>query len=77
MNWKMSDLSGEGWSFDSKENRVVFTGDTQNVFAVKLKEGVKNFPSDMDVIYYRKVNNVPQDVPVAVFNTEGKWVDSF
>jgi len=72
----MSDLSGEGWSFDSKRNRVVFSGGTQSVFTVKMKEGVKNFPSDMDKIYYRKVNNVPQDVPVAVFNAEGKWVNT-
>jgi len=73
----MSDLSGEGWSFNLKENRVVFDKGTDSVFVVKMKEGYTNFPSDMDKVYYRKVNNVPQNVPVAVFNAEGEWVSTF
>lgn len=73
----MSNLSGEGWTFNAKQNRVVFDKGTNAVFTVKLKEGYTNFPSDMDKVYYRNVNNVPQDVPVAVFNTEGEWVESF
>lgn len=47
------------------------------IFALCLTREVKNFPSEMDKIFYRKKFNVAEDVTVAVFDTSGKWVTEF
>ncbi len=47
------------------------------IFAVTLKREVKNFPSEMDKVFYRKKLNVADDVMIAVFDSNGNWVTEF
>lgn len=52
----------------------VKTENLNEIFAVTLKREVKNFPSEMDKVFYRKKFNVSENVIIAVFDSNGKWI---
>ena len=50
----------------------------EEVFALKLKEGFDNVKlSDNDLLFYRNKFNISKNVPIAVFNSSGIWVETY
>jgi len=49
----------------------------EQIFCITLKENVKNFPSEMDKLFYRNKLNISDDIQIAVFDTNGNWITEF